>query len=171
MSTELAVINYANLITAQVPAILPSAGGIMPSSPESCAMINRLAVAMREKLVPTKYVTEHMVHGGIYTRTVRFPPKTLIAAARFIAPTTLIIKGTCDIWSDGDVARVEGYTVIKGSAGRKIALVTVTDVEASMMFRTDLTDVAEIQKQFTDEYMMLAPLENADEHVVLVTGE
>lgn len=153
--------------------ITPKIGNnyIAPASPEACAKINQLAVAMRERLPAQPYVTEHFIHGGIYTRTVRFPANTLIAAARFIKPTTLIVKGTCDVWCENAVSRVSGYTVIKGSAGRKIALVCVTDVEASMMFATTETDVEKIQMEFTDEYQMLEPLSNKDAHVVCVTGE
>ena len=40
-----------------------------------------------------------------------------------------------------------------------------------MMFATTLTDVEEIQKQFTDEWELLVPLSKVGEHVVLITGE
>jgi hypothetical protein len=144
---------------------------LVPASPSSIVKVNQLAVAIKEKLQPCPFKTEHLVHGGIYTRTVRLPDDAVCAAVLYKVPSTLIIEGDCDVFDNGDLMRVSGYTVLPGCAGRKIAFVTRSAVKMSMMFATSLTDVAEIQKQFTDEWELLVPLSKADEHVVLITGE
>lgn len=171
--SDLVLIDYRVPSGAQgdLPTVPTTNHEIGPASVAGAAKINELAVAIRTRLPAQQYVTEHDIWGGVYTRTVRFPAGTIIAAARFLKATTLIINGTCDIWCEGAVSRVSGYTVIRGYAGRKIALVTVTDVQASMAFRTDETDVEKIQMEFTDEYMMLEPLSNSHAHIVRGPGE
>lgn len=144
---------------------------LAPSTLIASQTVLKLADAIQTRLAPCPFVTEHQVHGGIYTRTIRLPAGTVGAAVKYKVPTTLIIEGSCDVWSNGELTHVDGYSVFRGSADRQIAFVTHTDIKMSMMFATTLTDIAEIQKQFTDEHELLVPLSNADAHVVLITGE
>lgn len=141
-----------------------------PSSPAAIDKVTRFADALKE-LPQTPFVTEHMLHAGMYTRTVRLPGYTACAAVLIKVPTVLIIHGPAHIYADDEVIEVQGYSVLPGSAGRKIAFVTFGDVALSMMFPTDAKTVDEAQRQFTDEHALLVPLDKADEHVVLITGE
>lgn len=150
--------------------IIP-ANTIAASLDAASRKINQLAHAIRVALPACAFVTEHFVHGGIYTRTIRLPAGAVCAAVRYVVPTTLIIEGSCDVWSNGELTHVEGYSVIKGSAGRKIAFTTHSEVKMSMMFATTETDIEKIQIEFTDEHDLLVPLSKTDEHVVFVTGE
>lgn len=132
--------------------------------------MRRFAEALRE-LPQVPFITEHLLHAGMYTRTVRLPAETAAAAVLIKLPTVLIFYGEAKVYSDDEVIHVSGYSVLPGSAGRKIAFFTISDVAMSMIFPTTAQTVDEAQKQFTDEYDLLVPLSRADEHVVLITGE
>jgi hypothetical protein len=144
---------------------------ILPATPAAIKKVNELAHAIRTQLPALPFVTEHVLHGGMYTRTVRLPPRTIIAAALIKRTTMLIIDGDCDVWVNDKLIRVAGYSVITGTAGRKFALTTYSAVNASMVFPTDAKTIDEAQREFTDEHEMLPSLANAGEHAVLITGE
>ena len=150
--------------------VVPLHTRLAPSSQAAIDKVTAFAAVLRE-LPQTKFVTEHMLHAGMYTRTVRLPPDTVCAAVLIKVPTVLILVGTCEVWSDDEVIYAQGYSVLPGSKGRKIAFVTRSEVCMSMMFPTTATTVDEAQKQFTDEYALLVPLDRADEHIALITGE
>jgi CHASE2 domain-containing sensor protein len=60
---------------------------------------------------------------------------------------------------------------LPGSAGRKVAIVTHSEVAISMMLTTTAKTIEEAEKAFTDEYQLLVPLSEADKHRILITGE
>lgn len=165
IGTALAVWNATHPVAVPEPQLLA------PATPETVDKVNQLAGAIKTRLEPCPFVTEHMIHGGIYTRTVRLPANTVCAAVLINPPTTLIVVGSVDIYTNGELSHVDGATVMKGSAGRKIAFTTHSDVFMSMQFRTDAKTVEEAQREFTDEHELLVPLSRTDEHVVLITGE
>lgn len=132
--------------------------------------MRRFAEALRQ-LPQVVFVTEHMLHAGMYTRTVRLPTDIAAAAVLIKLPTVLIFHGVAKVYSDDEVIHVSGYSVLPGSAGRKIAFVTLSDVSMSMIFPTTAQTIDEAQKQFTDEHDLLVPLSRVDEHIVLITGE
>ena len=141
-----------------------------PSTPEAIDKVRILAEGLKQ-LPQTAFVTEHLLHAGMYTRTVRLPRDTVCAAVLIKVPTVLILHGDCEVWSNDELISTSGYSVLPGSAGRKIAFVTRSDVAMSMIFPTAAKTVDEAQREFTDEHELLVPLDRADEHVVLITGE
>jgi hypothetical protein len=143
---------------------------LAPTGPKAAALVDKLADEML-KLPQLQFVTEHLLHAGMYTRTVRLPPETVITACLIKVPTVLIIAGEATVYSDEDIICVRGYTVLPGSKGRKIALITDTAVGMSMIFPTDVKTVAEAEKAFTDEYLRLVPLDAVGRHRILITGE
>lgn len=164
----------AGIVIAPSAAGLParrSPYNIAPSTPEAIEKVSRLTVAMRERLPAVPFITEHLLHAGIYTRTVRLPANTLVAAVLFKRTTTLIISGSCDVWSNDEITPVDGYTVVPCAAGRKIALITRSAIAASMSFPSNAKSAEDAEKEFTDEYDQLPPLSNASAHVVTITGE
>ena len=141
-----------------------------PSTPEAIDKVRVLTEGLQQ-LPQVLFVTEHLLHAGLYTRTIRLPFDTVCAAVLIKLPTVLIIQGDCDVWSNDELIRTHGYSVLPGSAGRKIAFVTRSDVAMSMVFPSAATTVDEAQREFTDEHDLLVPLERADAHEVLITGE
>lgn len=141
-----------------------------PSTPEAIDKVRILAEGLQQ-LPQTPFVTEHLLHGGLYTRTIRLPADTVCAAVLIKLPTVLILQGDCEVWSNDELICTHGYSVLPGSAGRKIAFVTRSDVAMSMIFPTAAKTVDEVQREFTDEHELLVPLDRADAHQVLITGE
>ena len=140
------------------------------STPKAIEKVATLATALKQ-LPQVTFITEHMLHAGMYTRTVRLPPGTVCAAVLIKVPTVLILIGDCEVWSNDELIYTHGYSVLPGSAGRKIAFVTRSPVCMSMMFPSTATTVDEAQRQFTNEHELLVPLDRADEHIALITGE
>jgi len=151
--------------------VVPIHTKLAPSSVHSINKVNELASAIQSELAPYEFVTEHMLHGGMYTRTLRLPPRIVGAAVLVKPPTVLITVGTLEVWSNDQVIRVTGYNVIPGSAGRKIAFVTHSEVAMSMVFPCQALTVEQAQREFTDEHALLAPLSLPDRHLILITGE
>lgn len=150
--------------------IVPLHTRLAPSSLAGIEKVRRLGEVLKA-LPQIPFITEHLLHAGMYTRTVRLPPDTVCAAVLIKLPTVLIIQGACRVYSDDELIEVTGYSVLPGSAGRKIAFVTHADVAMSMIFPSTAATVDEAQKQFTDEHTLLVPLSKADEHRILITGE
>jgi hypothetical protein len=153
-----------------VPDIIPFHTRLAPSSPEAIGKVERFTEALKQ-LPQTVFITEHLLHAGMYTRTVRLPAGTACAAVLIKVPTVLIFQGEAVVYSNDEVIYVTGYSVLPGCAGRKIAFVTQSDVAMSMLFPTTATTVDEAQRAFTDEHELLVPLSKMDEHIVLITGE
>lgn len=143
---------------------------IAPTTKDAAHKIEQLTTYVKT-LPPVKFVTEHMLHGGMYTRSTRLPPKTLCTAVLIVPATVLITVGDLDVWSNDEVVHITGYNVIPGSAGRKIAFLTHSEVAMSMLFPCTAKTVDEAEKQFTSEQELLVPLSELDRHRTLITGE
>jgi hypothetical protein len=127
--------------------------------------------ALVKTLPQVEFVTEHLLHGGMYTRTVRLPEKALCTAVLILPSTVLITMGTLDVWSNDELTHVAGYNVIPGAAGRKIAFLTHSEVAMSMVMPCEAETVDEAQREFTSEFELLVPLSDVDRHRILITGE
>ena len=150
--------------------IVPVRTTLAPASQSSINKVDRLTEAML-KMPQLQFVTEHLIHAGMYTRTLFFPAGTVCTAVFFKIPTVIIIVGRADIFSNDEVISVDGYTVVPGSAGRKIAVWAISRIGASMIFPTKAKTVEEAQEEFTDEVALLVPLSEKDRHRIVITGE
>ena len=140
------------------------------SSPESIEKVQQLTDVIRE-MTQLPFVTEHLLHAGMYTRTVRLPANAVCTAVLISPATVLIIAGSVDVWSNDELITVNGYNVIPGSAGRKIAFVTRTETAMSMLFPCKATTVEEAQREFSEEHQLLPSLALEDRHRIAITGE
>ena len=150
--------------------MVPAHTKLAPTNAEAIETVSRFGELLL-KLPQIPFITEHMLHGGIYTRTIRLPPFTAIVAVLIKVPTSLIFAGEADIYTNGELVRVRGYSVLPGSAMRKVAAVTYSEFAVSMMFATKAATVEEAEKEFTDEFDLLVPLSEQDRHTILITGE
>lgn len=103
---------------------------------------------MCRAVADVEIVTEHLIHGGMYARTIRVAKGVVFTSVLIKIPTTVVVHGHLAI--DG-VGVVEGYGVLAGSAFRKQAYMTLSDVEMTMIFPTQATTVEEAEQEFTDE--------------------
>jgi hypothetical protein len=79
-----------------VSEIVPVHTRLAPSTPQAIDKVRRFGDALKE-LPQTPFITEHLLHAGIYTRTVRFPAETALAAVLIKVGTVFIIAGSADI--------------------------------------------------------------------------
>ena len=126
----------------------------------------------------TAIQTEHILHGGMYARTVRLVPASDAVEDQIVftsvcikIPTLLVLNGPGAILADEEWKRVEGFNVIPGSAGRQSVFVTQgSPVQATMLFPTRAVTVDEAEREFTDEVELLFSRKSCND-VVTITGE
>jgi len=119
---------------------------------------------------PIDVPTEHVIHGGMYTRTILMPAGMVLTGALLKVATVVIVTGTAAVLA-GDVwLRLEGYNVIPASAGRKQVFVSYTPVIITMAFPTRAKTVEEAEAEFTDEADGLLS-RRQDANRVVITGE
>jgi hypothetical protein len=125
-------------------------------------------LAKREQL---PVATEHLFHAGIYARTVRLKPGTLITGALIRRATLLIVNGCVAMLVNEVWVSLHGYNVIPASAGRKQVFVTRSEVAMTMLFPTAAKTVEEAEKEFTAETDLLLSRRQNDGDTITVTGE
>lgn len=124
-------------------------------SPDDVDKVRQLEEVMRK--CPQAYLeTEHTIHAGVYSRTIKLPKDHTIAGVTIKIPTILILNGDVLTYGDGgQTCRITGYHVALGQAGRKQAFHALADTWMTMIFATDARDVEEAEEEFTDEPEML----------------
>lgn len=116
-------------------------------------------------------VTEHVIHGGMYARTIMVPAGTMITGALIKVPTTLIVHGRCTVYIGDGPIELDGYNVLPASAGRKQAFLAHTDTWLTMMVATDAKDVEAAENYFTDEVELLGSHRDVELNRIILTGE
>ena len=116
--------------------------------------------------------TNHIIHGGMYSRTITMPAGHVLTGALVKVSTLLIINGHVTAYL-GDIGSAEfkGYGIVPASAGRKQAFISHTDADITMVFATEATSVEEAESEFTDEADMLLSRSIIGSNNVLITGE
>ena len=114
------------------------------------------------KLPQIPIVTSHVLHGGIYARTIMIPAGVLLTGALIKIATVLIVSGDVLVYIGGKTIELNGYNVIPAAANRKQAFVAKTDTHLTMLFPTDATSVEDAEKEFTDEVDMLITRKNKE---------
>lgn len=122
------------------------------------------------KVPQVEIPTHHVLHAGIYSRTICIPAGVVLTGALIKIPTTLVINGCASVLiGDGEEVLVQGYKVLAASAGRKVAYIAHADTYVTMYFKTDAKSVEEAEAEFTDEADRLLSRNGANE--VVITGE
>lgn len=150
-------------------ARVPHTAYLSASSPEMVALIDEAAGRISQ-LPQIDLVTDHVLHGGMYARTIRIPAGAVVTGALIKIPTLLVIQGDADVLTGDGWVAVSGFGVLAGSAGRKQAFVTRSAVELTMMFPTQARTVEEAERECTDEHEQLMS-RKSERDTVLVTGE
>jgi hypothetical protein len=129
--------------------------------------VERLALARPQVPIPT----QHVLHGGLYARTVFVPAGVMITGVLVKIATLLVVQGEATVFVGGLPLELSGYTVLPASAGRKQAFVARSDLFLTMVFPTDAQTVEEAERAFTDEAGALASRRERACNHVLITGE
>jgi hypothetical protein len=146
--------------------VLP--GGLLPpSSAEAMARVQ--AVEDRVLEVPQVAIsTHHVLHAGMYHRTIMIPAGTVLTGARIKIPTTLAVAGHVSVVVGEGEMEIEGYAVIPAAAGRKQAFIAHTDTWVTMSFHTSACTVEQAEEEFTGDH---ARLMSRTGHNEIVIGE
>ena len=152
-------------------AIVARAKRSIPAmSPEAIDKVRRLEAVVLV-MPQTSIVTDHVIHGGMYSRTVMIPAGTVITGALIKIPTLLIVQGDATVYIGDEPMVLSGYNVVPAAAGRKQAFVAHTDTWLTMIFPSDAKDVGLAEEQFTDENYLLASHRDTEINNITITGE
>ena len=141
-----------------------------PTAPE---IVEKLCEMQQVEMANGDHVpiyTEHLIHAGMYSRTITMPPGVKLIGALMKIPTIVTVVGTALVLVGKEVAEIEGYAVLPGSAGRKQIFISKGSVIISMAFPTSARTVKEAERQFTDEYDVLLS-NRQDYNDIRITGE
>jgi GNAT superfamily N-acetyltransferase len=115
--------------------------------------------------------TQHLLHGGMYARTVYVPAGTVITGTLIKVATVLIVDGDAMLYVDADEPlHCTGYNVMPASAGRKQAFWMKGNTALTMIFPTAAATVEQAEREFTDEFDLLASRRDGLNEIH-VTGE
>lgn len=131
----------------------------------------RALEAITRELPQVPIATEHVLHAGMYARTILIPAGVLLTGAFIQVPTLLIFDGHAHVNTTGDGIELCGHHVLAASAGRRQVFMSHADTHLTMVFPTTAATVQEAEEQFTNEAHLLAS-RNADAvNLTTITGE
>lgn len=116
--------------------------------------VSALETAMKT-LTQVEIDTKHVLHAGMYSRTVRIPAGVMITGALIKIPTMIVVEGDATVYVGDDAIDLNGHNILAAEAGRKQVFYAHTDVYLTMIFPTSAQTVAEAEEEFTDEADLL----------------
>lgn len=153
-----------------VTDVLAIHGNALPSiTPESLEKL----LAFEQKVMEQPqlhFQTEHVIHAGMYARTVRLAPGTLIVGVLIKVPTILVVHGKALVFAGEKWYRIADYQVIPASANRKQVFFAIEMTELTMIFPSEAETVRQAEDEFTDEVEKLVSRRDGDDDLILITG-
>lgn len=138
-----------------------------PASIEKVNALQDILIKKEQHDIPT----QHVIHAGMYARTIKLPAGVMLTGALIKIPTTIIVHGVASVYTGADVITLNGYHVIPASAGRKQVFMAHEDTMITMIFPTTAQTVEEAEQQFTDEYELLLSHRQPENEFTIITGE
>lgn len=130
--------------------IATSAPTFPAMSAESIAKAARAEKVARQA-VQAEVTTHHLLHAGMYARTMRLPAGHVLFGALVRVPTIVIFSGDAEVYVGSTSVRLTGYHVINASAMRKQVFLAYSDCDITAIFATDAETVEQAENQATDE--------------------
>lgn len=119
----------------------------------------------------TEIPTNHLIHAGIYARSIKIPAGVVLTGALIKTATILVLDGDCIVYKGSGPEEFSGHHVLAASANRKQAFFAMKDTYLTMIFATKAQIIHEAEEEFTDEaHRLSSRYENAVNHIV-ITGE
>lgn len=150
--------------------IVVSENRITSMTPVAIEKVRKLEDLIRE-LPQVCLETDHVLHGGMYARTVTLPAGAVITGALIKVPTILIVSGHVRVFLDDEAVDIHGYRVLAASGIRKQAFMVYEDTVLTMIFTTEAKSVEECENQFTDEADQLMSRWPDAVNTITITGE
>ena len=139
-------------------------------SHQSIKKVEKLEARMLD-LEQEEVMTHHLIHAGLYARTIKVKKGVMITGANVKRATTLVISGHVVVWANDAEYDLEGYHVIPCSANRKQAFVAKEDTYITMLFPTDSREVEDCENEFTDDADQLMSRHNPQTNTIIITGD
>lgn len=157
-------------ITEQVARnICRAVYGLPATAPELAEKLVALDAALMGK-EPVDVPTEHVIHAGMYARTIAMPAGMVLTGALIKLPTLVIVTGSAAVLVGDEWMRLDGYNVLPASARRKQVFVSFSTVVITMVFPTKARTVEEAEREFTDEWEQLLS-HRQDANQVVITDD
>lgn len=112
--------------------------------------------------------THHVIHAGMYARTIRIPAGVALTGAEIKRDTVLVVSGHVRVSGDGGPRELQGYHVLTAAAGRKQAFLALADTDLTMIFPTQSRTTEDCEREFTDEADSL--MSRTGRNTVVITG-
>lgn len=159
----------AHVVAGAAHALAVASGTVPAMTSRGLDLVRR--IEERNLAAPqVDIATHHVIHAGIYSRTICIPAGVVLTGALIKIATTLVVCGRASvIVGDGEEVLIDGYRVLACSVGRKQAFIAWADTWLTMSFKTDALTVEEAEGQFTDEAALLFSREGRNE--IVITGE
>lgn len=133
-------------------ALIPTADeahAVMTSMPDP-ESVRRLE-AFLVQLPQTDLRTQHLIHAGLYARTVLIPAGTVLTGALTNHDNVCVLCGDITVTTDEGPKRLTGFHVLPAKAGAKRAGIAHADTWWVTLHATGLTEVHDIEDDMTDE--------------------
>lgn len=143
---------------------------VLPMSIEAIGKVRQLEMNFANMpQVPLK--TSHVLHAGVYARTITLPEGIFITGALIKRSTSLIVMGHCLMYLGHNTVEISGCGIVAASANRKQAFHALKETHLTMMFATNATTVEEAENEFTDEGDLLMSRQPDAINNITITGE
>lgn len=142
---------------------------LLPTSAETLKSLSAITDDLRSKPQLT-IRTEHIIHGGMYIRTIRIEPYTDLMGSLITKATVLIVHGSCSVLCGDERVELEGYNVLPGCAGRKQLFTTRSRVEMTMVYPTTAQIVEDAENEVFAEADLLNSRQDGSGDTVTITG-
>lgn len=139
-------------------------------SAEAIDKVRQLEAFTRE-FPQVEISTEHVLHGGMYARTICIPAGVVLTGVFIRVPTLLVFDGNATVNAGEDAVTLVGYHVLAASAHRRQAFLAHADTRLTMVFATQAKTVAEAEDEFTDEAHLLFSRKPGAINRINITGE
>lgn len=137
-------------------------------APDAQTLVALRDLDTRMLAMPRAAITiDHLIHGGMYARTAHVPADTLVSGVVLDRATVLVLQGDVTVFMGTESARLTGFNVLPGSAGRKQLFLAHSETHMTMVLPCAAQSVSEAEHEFTSEseLLMWAPGR------VTITGE
>ncbi len=147
-----------------------SALALAPSSPATLARL-RVLHTRTLQFPQISLATAHLLHGGMYARTIRLDPETLMNGSLILRATIIIIHGDCTIVAGDSLVDISGYNVLPGEAGRKQSFLTRGPVEITMIYATQAATVDDAENEVFGDADELMSRKDGSRDQIMITGK
>ena len=150
--------------------LVAAEGRIRAMAPEAIDKVRQLEAITRE-LPQVEIATDHVLHGGMYARTICIPAGVVLTGVFIRVPTLLVFDGNATVNAVDEPVTLVGRHVLAASAHRRQAFLAHADTRLTMVFASQAKTVAEAEDEFTDEAHLLFSRRPGAINRINITGE